>query len=323
MPPEMVPDIPGKKNSVVDVRCYDNHKRQFIIEMQMKWDDFFYNRILFNGSKAYVRQLERGQNYNLLCPVYTLVILNENFDKKTREFYHHYQIVNLENTDEVIQGLEFVMIELKKFKPVTVSDRKMMVLWLRFLNEVNEKMTALPAALEKEKDIRRAAELCEYAAYTEEERALYDAYWNMVSLEKSFVESAVKKGEAIGIKKGEAKLAEERKKTEAERKKAQEDKETIVLNLSKEDISVEIISKTTGLTKAQINKILQGGSLSSGRKSVPKKSVSGTGKAKKTKQSKTVKSKSSGQPGKHGENISDDTGYDFMGNPTVNLFEDM
>jgi hypothetical protein len=83
-------------------------------------------------------------------------------------------------------------------------------------------------------------------------------------------------------------------------------------------MSVENVSKLTGLTKAQINKILQGGSLSSGRKSAPKKSVTGTGKAKKTKQSKPA-----GQSGKRSENISDDPGYDFMGNPTVSLFDDI
>ena len=33
--PEMVPENPLRKNSIVDVRCRDNRGRQFIVEMQM------------------------------------------------------------------------------------------------------------------------------------------------------------------------------------------------------------------------------------------------------------------------------------------------
>ena len=39
--PEMVPENPAKKNSVVDVRCYDQMGRQFIVEMQMEWNKSF------------------------------------------------------------------------------------------------------------------------------------------------------------------------------------------------------------------------------------------------------------------------------------------
>jgi predicted transposase/invertase (TIGR01784 family) len=105
LPSEMIPDNPTRKYSIVDVRCRDNAKRQFIVEMQMYWDESFTNRLVFNAGKAYVRQIERGDEYHLLQPVYTLAILNKNFDYKTDRFYHHFQIVNRENTDEVIPGL--------------------------------------------------------------------------------------------------------------------------------------------------------------------------------------------------------------------------
>ena len=35
--PEVVPENPSKKYSMVDVRCTDNLNRQFIVEMQMYW----------------------------------------------------------------------------------------------------------------------------------------------------------------------------------------------------------------------------------------------------------------------------------------------
>ena len=183
--PEQVPDNPVKKDSIVDVKCRDNNGRVFIVEMQMYWFEAFMNRIVFNAGKAYVRQLDKGDDYSLLHPVYSLAILNENFDHKTEQFYHHYSIVNRENTDEVMEGLEFVLVELNKFKPETWSERRMAVLWLRFLKEVGEDMFTLPAELKEDELINKAAELCEEGAFTQEELDIYEAYWARVSTEKS------------------------------------------------------------------------------------------------------------------------------------------
>jgi len=44
---------------MVDVKCKDKSGRLFIIEMQMLWIDDFMNRIVFNSSKLYVRQLDK------------------------------------------------------------------------------------------------------------------------------------------------------------------------------------------------------------------------------------------------------------------------
>ncbi|MDR2926805.1 MAG: Rpn family recombination-promoting nuclease/putative transposase, partial [Cytophagaceae bacterium] len=54
---ELLPDIPELRNSIVDVRCSDETGRHFIVEMQMHWTGLFKSRVLFNASKAYVRQL--------------------------------------------------------------------------------------------------------------------------------------------------------------------------------------------------------------------------------------------------------------------------
>ena len=221
LPAEMLPDNPTRKYSIVDVRCVDNEKRQFIVEMQMYWDGAFTNRLVFNAGKAYVRQLECGNEYHLLQPVYTLAILNEDFDHKTDQFYHHFQIINRENTDEVIPGLEFVLIELtEKFKPETMNDRKLAVLWLRFLKEVGEDMRSLPPEMQEDEDICQAAEICEIGAFTPEELAAYEKYWDIISTEKTLYKSALLKGETIGIAKGEvigiAKGEEERTKLVAE-----------------------------------------------------------------------------------------------------------
>ena len=96
------------------------------------------------------------------------------------KIHHHYQIINRLDSDEVIPGLEFVLIELTdKFSPDTISAligkgqsramRKMMVLWLRFMKETNERMSVLPAEMQKNMYISKAAALSKHIAYTPEE----------------------------------------------------------------------------------------------------------------------------------------------------------
>ena len=125
LPAEMVPENPLHKNSIVDVRCKDNRGRQFIVEMQMVWSKEFKRRVLFNASKAYVRQLDGGKDYKLLEPVYSLNLVNEIFEPDMGEYYHYYHMVHSERPDKVIDGLHLVFVELPKFTPYSYSERKM------------------------------------------------------------------------------------------------------------------------------------------------------------------------------------------------------
>ena len=125
--PELMPRNPLKKYSVVDLRCRDARGRQFVVEMQMMWTSAFKQRVLFNASKVYVSQLETGDEYELLQPVYSLNIVNDVYSDSP-SYYHDYRIVAIEETGEVIDGLRFIFIELPKFDPKSYSDKKMQVL---------------------------------------------------------------------------------------------------------------------------------------------------------------------------------------------------
>ena len=203
LPTEQVPENPAKKNSIVDVRCKDNYKRQFIVEMQMYWSKSFSNRMVFNATKAYVRQLDKNQNYDILETVYGLGIINDVFDNKTPKYYHHYKTINVENNDEVIKGLEYVMIELPKFIPTNLTEKKMAVLWLRFLKEIEDEKYIVPATeLMENEYIRQAIELCEEGAFTEAEMYAYDKYWDSVRVERTIIRDGIEKGIEAGRKEG-------------------------------------------------------------------------------------------------------------------------
>jgi predicted transposase/invertase (TIGR01784 family) len=182
---EQAPRTPVGKNSIVDVKCVDNSNRYFIVEMQMAWSQQFANRLIFNASKAFVQQFdkktlkEKARTFSKACPVYSLAIVNSELPKLPSEektkWYHHYKIAEMGNPERVIEGLEFVIVELPKFKPATWSqtDKRMAVLWLRFLKELEASETVAEELLQEE-EIKEAISICEVGAFTKEELAYYD-----------------------------------------------------------------------------------------------------------------------------------------------------
>ena len=202
--PEMVPENPARKYSIVDVRCADAMGRQFIVEMQMIWSPEFKNRVLFNASKAYVRQLGKGEDYELLQPVYSLNLVNDVFEPDIKGYYHHYSMVHLEHTDKVIEGLHLVFIELPKFRPHTYNEKKMQVLWLRYLTEIDEATTEVPDDLLEIPQVKKAIDVLKESAFTTEELAGYQKFWDMVSTEKTYFSSAERRGLAKGRAEGRA-----------------------------------------------------------------------------------------------------------------------
>ena len=96
-------------------------------------------------------------------------------------------------TNKVIDGLHLIFVELKKFKPTTFSERKMQVLWLRFLTEINEKTKEAPAELLQNTEVNEALEIVERAAFTDEEMWFYDKFWDRVSTQRTFEEETKRK----------------------------------------------------------------------------------------------------------------------------------
>ena len=221
-PAEKIPDrTEAEKYSIVDVCCKDNYKREFIVEMQISWTESFKKRVLLNASKAYVAQTEKGMNYASLQPVYALNFVNAIFLENVDEYYHYYHLVHDKYTDRVIDGLHLVFVELPKFKPQNFSDRKMQVLWLRFLTEIDEKTKEVPTELLENAEVNQALEIVEIAAFSDEEMRTYDKFWDRVSTQRTFEEEIKQKAEEEAQRKAEEKVKEAQKKAEVMIKEAE------------------------------------------------------------------------------------------------------
>jgi predicted transposase/invertase (TIGR01784 family) len=204
LPAELVPDLPTTiKNSAVDVRCIDNSGRQFLVEMQMLWTESFKSRVLFNASKAYIRQLHKGMEYKGLQPVYALSIVNEVFEKEMPQWYHHYSIVHIEDASKTIEGLQLIFVELPKLRVKNITEKKLSILWMRYLYELENFTEMISEDLLTVPEIAQAIELTKESSYTKAELEAYDKYWDSISTEKTFIADAEAKGEEIGMIKGE------------------------------------------------------------------------------------------------------------------------
>ena len=237
--PEQSPRIPSMKNTIVDVKCKDEKGRIFIVEMQMSWSKSFLSRFLFGTSKAYVQQLGAGktQNYSRLSPVYGLALVNETFEQKTDNWFHHYRLTHTKDLDKTLEGIELIFLELPKFNPKTFEDRKIGALWMRFLQEADT-LENIPEEFKESPEVVKAMELAQESAFTRAELEVYDQYLDAVRVNLTIREDAFEEGR------------------EEERTKHDEERKNMVCKMVQMGMSMEDISSVMNLPIETIQTIL-------------------------------------------------------------------
>lgn len=220
------------KNSIVDVRCRDVKNRQFIVEVNILWFETLRQSVLYKDSKVFVRQLDKKRKYEFLQPVYSLNLVNETFMKEyPDEFIHNYNVVHELHSDEIINGLHFTFVELPKFQAHSVMEKKMAVLWLRFLTEIDEHTKEVPQELLDNPETSKALKAVEESAMTKDELLAYDDFWDKLGAERLLFVDSNKRSMEEGRAEGRKEVAR---------------------NLLRMGMSIEDISKATGIAKVEI-----------------------------------------------------------------------
>lgn len=156
------------------------------------------------------------------------------FESELPVFYHYYRLVHEENTDRVIDGLHLIFVELPKFSPHTYSEKKMQVLWLRYLTEINENTREVPEDLIDNPEVKKAINALEESAFTDAQLLGYEKFWDIISVEKTLYNSAERRGLKKSI---------EQEKFEVARK------------MKSDGLAVDFISKYTGLSLDEIKEL--------------------------------------------------------------------
>ena len=215
LPLELLSDSRDEKTSLVDVRCIDEAKRNFIVGIQLSPQKDFRKRALFYLSRVFSRQLGLGENYALLEPVYIISLLDFQLFNEFTDGYHSYSMSREQDLQSTMEGLHLIFIELPKlkkssnFNPATLQDY-----WTLFLTQPDKLLNMSARHLHNYPNLLKAVDLLDESKYTREQLAAYDHYLDsirsyngamMFRYDEGFdkgLEKGIEKGREEGMEKG-------------------------------------------------------------------------------------------------------------------------
>jgi predicted transposase/invertase (TIGR01784 family) len=232
--PYNIPVLKGMKDTFVDVKVRLEDQTIVIIEMQVLNYDGFEKRVLYNMTKNYSQQLQKGEDYHLLNSVIALTIVN--FKMFEYEKYKsNYILLEKEEFTKYSGDVELIFIELPKFKKSLEECKDIEDKWLYFIKH-SEDLSVIPKNCENE--IKDAYEIANTANFSLDELELQRKRKEFIYIQRNSIEKAKREGHQEGFEEG----------------KKQRDIE-IAKNLLLSKVDLETISRSTGLTIEEIGSI--------------------------------------------------------------------
>lgn len=176
--PIQEPEVRAKKQSVVDVLCEDQDGCQYIVEMQVANRGGFEERAQYYASKAFVSQMQKGEDYTQLKEVIFLAFTNYSVFPKKKEYKSEHITLDKKTLEHDLNKISFTFVDLVKFeqqRPKDISKLSLEEKFYYFLHQVQE---LNPEELEKlsGKDtiIKKAINELNRSSWTEEELRHYE-----------------------------------------------------------------------------------------------------------------------------------------------------
>jgi predicted transposase/invertase (TIGR01784 family) len=201
--------------------------------MQNGYADAFLARVQFYGSIAFSSQLKRGKEYADLAPV-VMIVITSGFQAipEEKECISYHQTINVDSGKHQLKCLSYVFVELDKFTKEADELETIEDDWLYMMAKFDRAKE--PPSHTKDKTVLSAYTAIEQFNWSEGKYDNYIKAMLFAQTEELNQRSKYKQGEAAG-----------------EEKKALE----IAKNLLFEDVNINIISKTTGLSTEEIEKL--------------------------------------------------------------------
>ena len=217
------------KETIVDVKCITKNGTVVIIEVQLSGNSRFPERILYYWAANYSKLLKKGEEYEDLTPVISINLLNFNLNKFNKNVHSCYMIYDTKNKNLLTDHLQIHIIELKKFKFKNNDLKKDLNYWLGFFTTNN--MEEYMSEIVKEKPIMEEA---------------HKRYNNFIR--SRLMMSEYEKKEIYQYDK-QITLKEERQEGR------REGQISIAKSMKKDGADINLISKYTGLTIKEIEKL--------------------------------------------------------------------
>ena len=217
------------KETIVDVKCITKNGTVVIIEVQLSGNSRFPERILYYWSANYSKLLKKGEEYEDLTPVISINLLNFNLNKNDKNVHSCYMIYDTKNARLLTDHLQIHIIELKKFKFKDNDLKKDLNYWLGFFT--TKDMEEYMSEIVKEKPIMEEA---------------HKRYNNFIR--SRLMMSEYEKKEIYQYDK-QITLKEERQEGR------REGQISIAKSMKKDGADINLISKYTGLTIKEIERL--------------------------------------------------------------------
>ena len=217
------------KETIVDVKCITKNGTVVIIEVQLSGNSRFPERILYYWSANYSKLLKKGEEYEDLTPVISINLLNFNLNKVNKNVHSCYMIYDTKNKRLLTDHLQIHIIELKKFKFKDNDLKKDLNYWLGFFT--TKDMEEYMSEIVKEKPIMEEA---------------HKRYNNFIRSRLMMSEYEKKE-----IYQYDKQIMLEEKRREGRR----EGQISIAKSMKKDGADINLISKYTGLTIKEIEKL--------------------------------------------------------------------
>ena len=236
------------RKAVYDIYCENGKGEKFIVELQKAKQNYFIERTIYYSTFPIQEQAEKGKwNYNLKA-VYCIGILDFTFDDyesepEKSEVIHTIKLKN-HNGKTFYDKLTYIYLEMPNFNKLETELENRLEQWLFFIKNL-EDFQSIPTIFNDEV-FSNAFEKAEIANF---KMAEYDQYQQSLKIFRDnkavfdyAKETAYHEGREEGIAEG---ILEGELKAKIE----------TATSLKLLGIDIEIIAKSTGLTKQEIDKI--------------------------------------------------------------------
>ena len=216
------------RKAIYDIFCENEKGEKFIVELQKAKQNYFKERTIYYSTFPIREQAEKGEwNYNLKA-VYCIGILDFTFDDyetepEKSEVVHTIKLKN-QHGKTFYDKLTFIYLEMPNFKQTETELETRLDKWLYFIKHLEDFQT-IPTIIADEV-FSQAFEKAELAKFGQAELANYENSLKIYRDLKGVIDTAFDEG-----------------------------KLEVAKNLKNLNVDIEIISKSTGLTKDEIERL--------------------------------------------------------------------
>ena len=221
------------RKAIFDLYCIGSNNERFIVEMQKAKQNYFKDRSVFYASFPIQEQAKRGNWDFNLSEVFTVGILDFVFsddkaDSINKEVRHEVQLKD-QKCQVFYDKLTFIYLEMPNFTKTEEELETAYDKWLYVLKNLPN-LTNRPHKLQ-EKIFERLFETAEIAKFSPQEKEQYEDSLKVYRDLKNVIDTSYDDGKNDGIK-------------------------SIALNMLNEGMSIDLISKMTGLSEEEIKNVL-------------------------------------------------------------------